>query len=76
LSHPQMPYYSFILPSVFVNEAPRALTTKTKSNQSQGREATLSKSPTFFALYLGTDGRVGACGLKPPLLNHVVSFAN
>ena len=38
-----MPYYSPILPLVFVNEAPRALIAKTKSNQSQGREATLLK---------------------------------
>jgi hypothetical protein len=30
LSHPQMPYYSPILPSVFVNGAPRALVAKTK----------------------------------------------
>ena len=35
-----MPYYSPILPLVFVNGAPRALIAKTKSNQSQGREAT------------------------------------
>jgi hypothetical protein len=38
-----MPYYSSILPSVFVDEAPRALIAKTKSNQSQGREVTLLK---------------------------------
>ena len=38
-----MPYNSSILPSVFVNEAPGALMAKTKSNQSQGREATLLK---------------------------------
>jgi hypothetical protein len=38
-----MSYHSLILPSVFVNEAPRALIIKTKSNQSQGREATLLK---------------------------------
>jgi hypothetical protein len=46
LSHPQMPYYSpSILPSVFVNEAPRALITKTKNQPiSQGREVTLLKS--------------------------------
>ena len=43
LSHPEMPYYSFILSLVFVNEAPRALIAKTKSNQSQGQEATLAK---------------------------------
>jgi hypothetical protein len=30
LSHPQMPYYSPILPSVFVDEAPHALIAKTK----------------------------------------------
>ena len=28
--HPQMPYYSPILPSVFVNGAPHALIAKTK----------------------------------------------
>ena len=44
LSHPQTPYYSFILPSVFVNEDPRALIAKTKSNLSQGRETTLLKA--------------------------------
>ena len=38
-----MPYYSFTLPSCFVNEASRALIAKTKSNQSQGWEATLLK---------------------------------
>jgi hypothetical protein len=43
LSHPQMPYCSPIVPSVFVNGAPRALIVQTKSNQSQGREATLLK---------------------------------
>ena len=45
---PKTPYYSSILTSVFVNEAPRALIAKTKSNQSQGREATLLKNPTFL----------------------------
>jgi hypothetical protein len=30
LSHPQMPHYSPILPSVFVNGAPRVLISKTK----------------------------------------------
>jgi hypothetical protein len=30
LSHPQMPYYSPTLPSVFVNEVARALIAKTK----------------------------------------------
>ena len=43
LSHPQMPYHSSILPPDFVNEAPPALIAKTKSNQSQGQEATLLK---------------------------------
>jgi hypothetical protein len=38
-----MPYYSSILLSIFVNEAPRALVAKTKSDQSQGREATIFK---------------------------------
>ena len=41
-------YYSSILPSVFVHGAPRALIAKTKSNQSQGREAAPSKGPTFL----------------------------
>ena len=35
-----MPYYSPILLSVFVNEAPSGLIAKTNNNQSQGREAT------------------------------------
>ena len=43
-----MPYYSSILPSVFVYAAPRALTTKTKSNQSQGQEVKLFNGPTFL----------------------------
>jgi hypothetical protein len=38
-----MPYHSSILPSGFVNEAPRALIAKTKNNQSQGQEGTLLK---------------------------------
>jgi hypothetical protein len=38
-----MPYYSPILLSVFVDEAPRALVAKTKSNPSQGREVTILK---------------------------------
>ena len=37
------PYYSPILPSVYGNGAPSGLIAKTKSNQSQGREATLLK---------------------------------
>ena len=38
-----MPYYSSILPSVFVNEAPCALIAKIKSNQLEGLEATILK---------------------------------
>ena len=38
-----MSYYSSILSSVFVNEAPPTLIGQTTSNQSQGQEATLSK---------------------------------
>ena len=37
-----MPYHPSILPSFFINEPPYALIAKTKSNQSQGPEATLS----------------------------------
>ena len=70
-----MPCFSPILPSVFIDGAPRALVAKTKSNQSQGWEASLLKVP-LSALCLGTDGRVGAWGLKPPLLSHATSFAN
>jgi hypothetical protein len=43
LSHPQMPYYSPMLPAVFVDEAPSDLIVETKSNQSKGWEATLLK---------------------------------
>jgi len=35
--------HSYVLPSVFVDGAPRAFVAKTKSNQSQGPEATLLK---------------------------------
>ena len=38
-----MSYWSFILPWFFVNKAPHALIANTKSNQSQGRGATLLK---------------------------------
>ena len=41
MSLPQMPYYSSILPSVFVDGAPCVFIAKTKSNPSQEREATL-----------------------------------
>ena len=34
-------WYSSILPSVFVNEAPRALIAKTQSDQPEEREAAL-----------------------------------
>ena len=53
LSHPQTPCYSTILPSIFVDGAPRALVAKTKGNQSQERETTLLE-------VLCTDGMVGA----------------
>ena len=48
LSQPQMPYDSSIVPSIFVDRAPRDLIAKTKSNQSQGHKLTLFKSPTFL----------------------------
>ena len=51
LSHPQMPYYSSILPSVFVDEAPRVLIAETKSNQSQDREATLLEVLHYCLVY-------------------------
>jgi hypothetical protein len=69
-----MPYYSPILPSVFVNEAPRALIAKTKSNQSQGREATLLK--VLYSCLMSMGGSVLEAKRKPPLLNHATSFAN
>ena len=43
LSHPQMPCQSSTVSLVFVNGAPGAFITKTKSKQSQGPEATLVK---------------------------------
>ena len=43
MSHLQIPYYSSILPSGFVDEAPRALIAKIKRYQTQGWEATLLK---------------------------------
>ena len=66
-----MPYYSPILPLVFVDEAPRALIAKTNK-----QPITRAGGDTFKSLMLGSDGRVGARGLKPPLLSHATSFAN
>ena len=44
---PQMPYYLFILPSVFVNEAPRALIAKTKATNHESDGNTF-RGPTFL----------------------------
>jgi hypothetical protein len=44
-----MPYYSPILPSVYINEAPNGLIAKTKSNQSQGRAGgDIFRGPIFL----------------------------
>jgi hypothetical protein len=49
LSHPQMPYYSPILPSaVFVNGAPRALIAKTKKQPITRVGGDTFKSPIFL----------------------------
>ena len=48
LSHPQIPYYSSILPSVFVNEAPRALVAKTKKQPITRTGGDTFKGPTFL----------------------------
>ena len=47
-SHPQMPYYSPILSSVFVNEAPRALITKTKKQSIMRAGGDTFKTPIFL----------------------------
>jgi hypothetical protein len=47
MSHLQIPYYSSILPSVFVDAPPPTLIAKTKSNQSQEWGDTL-KGPIFL----------------------------
>jgi hypothetical protein len=60
LSHPQMPYYSPILPSVIVNEAPRALIAKTKKQPITRAGGNTLKSHVFLPHVFGTDGRVGA----------------
>ena len=41
--------YSSILPLAFVDATPYTLITKTKSNQSQGREGNTFKGPTFLS---------------------------
>ena len=43
-----MPYYSPILPSVFVNEAPRALIAKTKKQPITRAGGDTFKGPTFL----------------------------
>ena len=55
-----MPYYSPILPSVFVNGAPRALMAKTKKQPITRAGGDTFKSPITLPHVLGTDGRVGA----------------
>ena len=54
-----MPYYPSILPSVFVNGAPRAFIAKTKSKQSQGQEATLLK--VLHSCLMSRDRLEGRC---------------
>ena len=66
-------YYSYDLPSVFVNGASRAFIVNAKSNQSQGQE------PPLFNSCLMSRSRLGGSVLeayKPPLLDHATSFAN
>jgi hypothetical protein len=48
LPHPQIPYYSPILPSVFVNGAPRALIAKTKKQPITKAQGDTFKSPLFL----------------------------
>ena len=43
-----MPYYSPILPSIFVNKAPYALIAKTKSNQLQRAGGDTFEGPIFL----------------------------
>ena len=43
-----MPYYSPILPSIFVNEAPRALIAKTKKQPITRVEGDTFKTPIFL----------------------------
>jgi hypothetical protein len=65
LSHPQMSYHSSILSLESINEGPCALmATKTKSNLSQGQEATLLKGPTFLPHVHIPMGRLGCLSLK------------
>ena len=49
LSHPQMSYYSSILPSVVVNGAPRALITKTKKQPITRAGGDTVKSHAFLS---------------------------
>jgi hypothetical protein len=48
LSHVQMPCYSCILPSLFVNGAPHALVAKTKRNSITRARGDTFKGPTFL----------------------------
>ena len=60
-----MPYYSPVLPSVFVDEVPRALVAKTQKQPITRAGGNTFEGPIFLPHVLGTDGRVGRClGLK------------
>ena len=59
----------------FVNEAPRALIAKTKATNHNNMRQHFQRY-YILASCLGTDGRVGAFSLKPPLLSYATLFAN
>ena len=63
LSYPQIPYHSYVLPSVYVTRAPHALVAKTISNQSHKVWRQHFWRSYILASSLRTDDeRVGARG--------------
>ena len=69
-----MPYYSSILPLVFVNEAPRALIAKSKKQPITRAGGDTFKKSYILASCLSTNGRVGVLRLKASTLKpwHII----
>ena len=63
-------YHRFLLMELLVLSQLRLKATNRKSGRQHFQKSYV------LASCLGTDGRVGAEGSKPPLLNHAMSFAN
>ena len=80
MSHPQMPYHLTVVPS-FSFTSLCYQSSLCRHIQDWKQSITMAggntlKGPMILTSSLGIDERVGAWDLRPPLLNHAMSFAN